>query len=132
MAVDDGLQVDLADTLQHTDEERIDRDQGAGVRGLDMPLAELRAEALEQPGLLGRELDRPLGGGLLQPQEPLVLRQQVVAAPNPAHATRADLEPAQGQFVRDAHRAVVGWARAWSRMASSISGATRFGCGFLG
>ena len=53
MAVDDGLQVDLADPLQHADEEGVDRDQGAGVRGLDVAFAELGTEPLQQPGLLG-------------------------------------------------------------------------------
>lgn len=87
MAVDDGLQVDLADAFQHPDEEGVDGHERAGVRGLDVALAEFRAEAFEQPGLLRGELDGPLGGGLLQPQEALVFRQQVVAAPDAAHAT---------------------------------------------
>ena len=47
VAVDRGLQVDLADALEHTDEERVDRHQGARVRGLDVPLAELGAEPFE-------------------------------------------------------------------------------------
>ena len=106
MAVDDGLQVDLADAFQHADEEGVDRHQRAGVRGLDVAVAELRAEPLEEPGLLGRELDRPLGRGLLQPQQPLVFRQQVVPAPDPAHPAGADLQAAQGQLVGDPHRAV--------------------------
>ena len=49
MAVDHGLQVDLAHALERADEEGVDRDQRAGVRGLDVALAELRAEALQQP-----------------------------------------------------------------------------------
>ena len=56
------------------------------MRGLDVALAELGAEAFEQPGLLGRELDRLSGRGLLEPQEPLMFRQQVVAAPDAAYA----------------------------------------------
>lgn len=36
-----GLQVDLADPLQHPDEERVDRDQGTGVRSFDVALTEL-------------------------------------------------------------------------------------------
>jgi hypothetical protein len=94
MAVDDGLQIDLADAFQHADEERVDGHQRAGVRSLDVPVAELRAEPFEQPGLLGRELDRALGRHPLKPQQALVLGQQVVATPNPAHPARADLEPA--------------------------------------
>jgi hypothetical protein len=55
-AVDRGLQIDLADALQH-DEEGVDRDQSAGVRRRDVALAELRAEALQQPDLLVGEAD---------------------------------------------------------------------------
>ena len=35
-----------------------------------------------------------------------MLGQQIVAAPDPAHAAGADLQPAQGQLVGDPHRAV--------------------------
>ena len=52
MAVDRGLQVDLAHALEHADEEGVDRDQRAGMRGLDVALAELGAEPFEQPRLL--------------------------------------------------------------------------------
>ena len=106
MAVDRGLQIDLADALEHTDEEGVDGDERAGVRGLDVPLAELGAEPFQEPRLLGCELDRALGRGPLQPQQALMFRQQIVPAPNAAHAARADLEPAQGQLVRDPHRAM--------------------------
>ena len=88
MAVDHGLQVDLADALEHADEERVDRHQGAGVGGLDMALAELGAEALQEPRLLRRELDRLLGAGLFQAQQPLVLGEQIVAAPDTTDATQ--------------------------------------------
>jgi hypothetical protein len=80
-----------------------DRHQGAGVGGLDMALTELGAEALQEPRLLRRELDRLLGAGLFQAQEPLVLGEQIVAAPDTTDATRADLKPAQGQLVGDPH-----------------------------
>ena len=46
--------------------EGVDRDQRAGVRRLDVALAELGAEALQQPDLLLGQFERALGGGLLQ------------------------------------------------------------------
>jgi hypothetical protein len=42
VAVDRGLQVELADALEGADEEGVDRDQASGVRCLDVPFAELR------------------------------------------------------------------------------------------
>jgi hypothetical protein len=94
MAVDRGLQIDLAHALEHTDEEGVHRDERARMWGLDVPFAELGTEPFEQPRLLRCELDRPLGRDLLQPQQALVLGQQVVAAPDATHAARADLQPA--------------------------------------
>jgi hypothetical protein len=46
-AVNDGLQIDLADALQDADKEGVDGDQSAGVR-LDMTLAVFRAEPLQE------------------------------------------------------------------------------------
>jgi hypothetical protein len=43
VAVNGGLQVDLADTLQGADKEGVDGDQCAGVQRLDMALAVFRA-----------------------------------------------------------------------------------------
>ena len=73
VAVDRGLQIDFADALEGADEEGVDTDETAGVRGLDVALAELRREALQQPGLLLGEFDLALGGGLFQPQQPLMI-----------------------------------------------------------
>ena len=56
MAVDRGLQVDLADPLEDADEEAVDGDRAAGVRCFDMAFAELRREALEQPNLFVGEV----------------------------------------------------------------------------
>lgn len=98
VAVDRGLQVDLANALQRADEEGVDRHQGAGVRRPDMALAELRAEPLEQA----------LGGGLLQAQQALVSGQQAVALPDPAHAAGRDLDAAQYQLLRHPQRTVAG------------------------
>lgn len=41
VAVDDGLQVDLADALEDADEKRVDGDETACLRDLDVALAEL-------------------------------------------------------------------------------------------
>lgn len=78
------------------------------MRGLDVALAELGREAFEQAHLLVGELDRPLGGRLLQPEQAFVLGQQIVALPDPAHAARRDLEAPKPQFLLDAQRAVAG------------------------
>src|SRR5690554_6357590 len=64
-AGDDGLQIDLADPLERTDEEGIDSDQFAGVMDLDMPFAELRAEPLQVADLIFGQLDLLLAGGPL-------------------------------------------------------------------
>lgn len=68
VAVDRGLQVDLADALECADEEGVDGDEPAGVRSLDVALAGLRREAFERPGLLLGEFDLAL-----QPQQALML-----------------------------------------------------------
>src|SRR5580765_7497102 len=101
MAVDGGLEIDLADALEGADEEGVDSDKTAGVRGFDVAFAELGAEAFEEPDLLLLQLDLALGGGLLQPEQPLVLGEQVMALPHPAHATGGDLYPFQPEFLFD-------------------------------
>ena len=45
VAVDHGLQIELADALKGADEKRVDRDQGPGVGRLDVALAELGRES---------------------------------------------------------------------------------------
>jgi hypothetical protein len=107
-AVDGGLQIDLSHPLQAADEEGVDGDQVAGMAGLDVALAELRAEALQQADLLLRERDLALGGGLLQAQQALVAGQQAVAAPHPAHPAGGDLHAPQHQLLGDPQGAVAG------------------------
>ena len=107
-AVDRGLQVDPPHPLEHADKEGVDRDQGTGVRRLDVPLAELRREAFQQPDLLVAELDLLLGRRLLQAQQALVLGQQPVALPDAAHAASGDLQAAQTQLLLDPQRTVAG------------------------
>ena len=88
----DGISTDEADQWPNCER--------TGVRGLDVPLAELGAEPFQEPR------DRALGRGPLQPQQALMFRQQIVPAPDAAHAARADLQPAQGQLVGDPYRAM--------------------------
>jgi hypothetical protein len=53
VAVEHALEVDLPDALQGADEEGIDGHQMPRVLRLDVPLAKLRAVALQEPDLLG-------------------------------------------------------------------------------
>jgi len=92
VAVDRGLQPDLAHTLQRADEEGVDGDEAAGVQRFDVALVELRREPLEQADLFLAELEPALGGGLLQPQQPLVLGEKPVAHPHAADAAGRDLD----------------------------------------
>jgi hypothetical protein len=79
---------------------------GAVDRGLQVALAELRAEAFQQPHLLVGQADLPLGGGLLQPA--IMPGQQAVALPDATYATGGDLDAAQHQLLGNAHRPVAG------------------------
>lgn len=111
VAVDGGLQVDLADALQHPDEEGVDGHERAGVRGFDVAFAELRTEAFEQPDLFVGEGQRALGCRLLQAQQPVVLGQQAVALPDAADAAGRHLQPAQDELLGDPQRAMAGMGK---------------------
>jgi hypothetical protein len=63
--------------------------------GLAVALAELRAEALQGLDLFVRELHGPLGQGLFEPQQAILAAEQAMAAPDTAHAVRADLDAGQ-------------------------------------
>lgn len=108
VAVEYSLEIDLADALERTDEERVDRDEFAGVVHLDLTLAELGAEAFKQSHLLIGQLEGGFAMRLFEPQQAVVLREQIVPAPDAAHAAGADGDAAQGQFMRHTHRAVRG------------------------
>jgi hypothetical protein len=56
------------------------------VRGLDVALAEFRRVTLQHTGLHLREFDLALGGGALQPQQALVLGEEIVAPLDAADA----------------------------------------------
>ena len=98
-AVDGGLQIDLADTLQDADKEGVDGDQSASVWRLDMAFAVFEAEPLEQSDLFIGQSELVFGGGLLQPQQPIVLGQPAVALPDPAHAAGGGLDAEQHQLL---------------------------------
>lgn len=76
VAVDGGLQIDLAHALEDADEEGVHGHQGAGVERLDMPLPELRTEAFQQTDLLVRQGQLALSRAFLQAQQSVVLGQQ--------------------------------------------------------
>lgn len=104
--VDHRLQVDLPDALEGADEERVHGHQIAGPAGLDVPLAELGAEPLEQADLRVGQLDLAVADVLLEAQQPVVLGQQVVPAPDPAHTAGAHVDPLQVQVLGDAQAAL--------------------------
>ena len=108
VAVDGRLQVDLAHALQGADEEGVDGDQGTGVRRFDVALAELRVEPLQQADLLVGQGQPAFRRGLLQAQQALVLGQQAVALPDPAHAAGGDLDALQHQLLGNPQRPVAG------------------------
>jgi hypothetical protein len=78
---------------------------------LDVALAELGAEPLQQPDLLVGPLELALAGRLLQAQQPFVLGQEAVALPDAADTARGDLDPAQHQLLGDPHRPVAGMGK---------------------
>ena len=88
VTMDDGLQVDLADALEMADEEGVDGDEVAGLTGLDVAFAEPGAEPFQQPDLFVRKLDPAFRRGLFQPEQPLLLGQQVMAGPHAAYPGR--------------------------------------------
>src|SRR3546814_14162550 len=89
----------LADALQAADEGDVDGDQVAGATGLDVALAELAAEALQETDLLVAEGDLALGGGLLQTQQALVAGQQAVEGPTPPAPPRRERKGSCGESV---------------------------------
>src|SRR6266849_3073801 len=78
------------------------------MRRLDVALAELGREALQQPGLLFGELDLALRRCLLEPQQPFVLGEQAVALPHPAYASGRHLNALEPELLLNPGRAVAG------------------------
>ena len=83
--IQDGLQINLAYALERADEERVDGHQLAYVMHFDLALAKLRAEAFEQADLFVVKFQRVIALLTFQPQQSVVLGEQVVTAP---YATR--------------------------------------------
>ena len=66
-----------------------------------MPLAVLGVESLQSLDLLVAQLDLPLPDRLLQPQQPVMPGQELIAHPDTPRAAGADLDPPQRQLVGD-------------------------------
>ena len=69
MAIDNGLEIDSADTFKGSDEEGVNGDQFACMLGFDMAFAELRAEPFQQADLFVRELDSLFVDSVFQPKK---------------------------------------------------------------
>lgn len=106
--VQHGLDVDLAHTRQRAGREGIDGYKFASGIDLDVPVGVLGVEALQRLVLLVRQLDLPLPDRLLQPQQPVVARLEVVADPDPPHTAGTDLGPPQHPLVCDSLGPVCG------------------------
>jgi hypothetical protein len=78
------------------------------MRDFDVALAELRRRAFEQSDLVFAKLDLGFGSGFLQAQQPLMLGEQIVALPDPAHPGRRDRDAFEAQLLLDAGRAMAG------------------------
>ncbi len=79
---------------------------------LDVPLTKLRAEPLQGTHLVVAQAQVPLPHRLLQPQEPLMPGEQVVAAPHPTHPAPTDLHATQHQLLRHPQRPLRGLGQA--------------------
>jgi hypothetical protein len=96
---EDGLAVYLPDALQGADEEGVNGHEVAGEAGFDVTLPELGAVALKKSGLLLGQDEFPRLGGLLGPEKPFMLGEEVMAAPDAANAAEAYLHPAEEEVI---------------------------------
>lgn len=101
MAVQNRLQVDLADPFQGPDEEGVHGHQLPCEPGPDMPFPELRAEPFQKADLLLGQFDLLLPKHLFQPQEPVLHGCQAVPAPDSLDPAGTDGHPFEGQFLSD-------------------------------
>ena len=108
VAIDDGLEVDLAHALEMADEEGVDGHEVAGMAGLDVAFAELGAEPFQQPDLFGVEIDLALTGGLLKPQQARLFGQELLTGPHAADPSGGDLHALERQLLGDPQGAVGG------------------------
>jgi len=91
VAVDHGLEVDSADSLERTDHKGVYRNEIPGKTGMDMPFPELRTRFFQHPDLFFAELDLLSLDFTFKSQESLVSVEQVVPAPDASDTSRTDL-----------------------------------------
>ncbi len=127
LAVQHDSQIHLV-PLEYTDDEGIARHQFPNVVNFDLAFAKLRTEALEQANLFIIELHRLLPMGFLEAQQAAELGKQVVTLSYATQIARTDVDALQTRLCADHSGYWVGLVRELSRMACSISGATRLGC----
>ncbi len=96
IAVQHGLQIHLANPLERTDEEGVDRHQFPGVVDLNLAFAKLGAEAFEQANLLGIELHGLLPLRFFEAQQ--VGRVWRASRGVATHPTGTDVDTLQSQF----------------------------------
>lgn len=72
VAVHDSLQIDLPDTFQVTDKERINSHQIAGIPCFDVPFTKLRRELLQRFYLFIGQLHRLSADVLFQAKQPFI------------------------------------------------------------
>jgi hypothetical protein len=100
------VQVHLADALEAADEEGVGREQLARRRALDVALAEAGVELLQEGGLLGGDLDRLPGVGLLQRQPAVDPRPEAVVVEVLLDGDRGDPPALERQHRLEAIAAV--------------------------
>jgi len=99
VGIDNGLHVDPADPFQGAHQERILAEQVTRVEALDLALPEAGIGLLEEPDLLGGELDVLAVLLFLEAQEPLVLGLHALLEPEVAHRAGADRDPFQPELI---------------------------------
>ena len=78
VAVQHGLQIHLANPLEHTDEEGVDRHQFPSMADFYLALAKPWAGTLEQANLLVIKLNGLLPVSFLEAQQTVVFGEQIV------------------------------------------------------
>jgi len=108
VAVDHGLEVDSADSLERTNHKGVYRKEIPGKTGMDMPFPELRTRFFQHPDLFFAELDLLSLDFTFKSQESLVSVEQVVPAPDASDTSRTDLHSLKSWFLGHTGTAVSG------------------------
>ncbi len=101
----------------------------SGVVGLDVPISKLGTEPLEKPYLIVAELYLTFSRVFLEPKQPLMTEQQVVAVPDTPDASRAYLHASKCQLLGHTKSSMGGalapgiWTTA-TRIYARLSGST--------